>query len=386
MAIVGLTSPFKKSSKGSSPLKFNWLQTAVAGLNYIGSRKEKKRARRREAEAREELERGREAYMAMEFSNPYEGLENPYADMTNQYSGLENQFAGMQNQYAGLENQYAGLQNQFAGLSNQFQGMENVYEEAQVDTRAADYMREQTQQQLATTLGGLSGTAGSSGVAGLAQSLANVGVQQARQASIDIGRQERQSEMARRGESSRIQQLQRGEESRLQQLSAGERARLQGMTAGEASRLQQLSAGEKARLQGLTAGEQARLQGLTAAEAGRLDQLGRSGEFQTDMLRRQGEFSVEQREQQRIMDMYGLGADTAVATSQASQLAGQNQASAFGNLATAVGGLYSSGAFSGSSQTPMIANAQNTQGIFPGDANPLPGLGADPTPWNTFDN
>tara|TARA_R110002074_G_scaffold285601_2_gene457346 strand:- start:310 stop:492 length:183 start_codon:yes stop_codon:yes gene_type:complete len=60
MAIVGLTSPFKKSSKGSSPLKIlPYVQAGIAVLGFLGARKEKKRARRREAEARAELERGR---------------------------------------------------------------------------------------------------------------------------------------------------------------------------------------------------------------------------------------------------------------------------------------------------------------------------------------
>ena len=149
MAIVG-----KKSIKNnSSPLK--WVQVAAAVIGAYSASKNRKAAKGRERRARADMEKAREAYMEMEFTNPYEGLENPYLGMENQFTGLENyqagltnQYAGLQNQFAGLENQYAGLQDQFAGLGNVYEGMENVFEEGLVDTRAADFAREQRQQQL----------------------------------------------------------------------------------------------------------------------------------------------------------------------------------------------------------------------------------------------
>ena len=359
MAIVG-----KKSIKNnSSPLK--WVQVAAAVIGAYSASKNRKAAKGRERRARADMEKAREAYMEMEFTNPYEGLENPYLGMENQFTGLENyqagltnQYAGLQNQFAGLENQYAGLQDQFAGLGNVYEGMENVFEEGLVDTRAADFAREQRQQQLATTLQGLGGAAGASGAASLAQAIAGAETQAARQSSVDIARQQRESEMMRRGEASRIQQLQRGEQSRLEQMSAGERSRLQQLQAGETARLQQLAAGETARLQGLTAAEQARLQGATAAEQARLaglvaneeaklDMLVRGGDFQIDMLDRQGQMYVEQQEQRRIEAMYGLSASGAVAAGQATQMANQQYQNSMGNLLGAVGNLYQSGAFSG---------------------------------------
>jgi len=367
MAIVGKKSLYKNKNSKSSPAKFvQFIPLAAAAIGAYSSSKNRKAAKKREGTARADMERAREAYMELEFTNPYEGLENPYLGMENQFSDLENkftaqenQFAGLQNQFSGLENQYAGLQNRMSGLGNVYEGMENVYEEGLVDTRAADYAREQRQQQLANTMAGLSGAAGTSGVAALAQSLAGAETQAARAGSLDIARQQRESEMARRGEAARIQGLQRGEQGRLQQLAAGEASRLDQLRAGETSRLQQMKAGETARLQGLTAQEQARLsgqvaseearlQGLSAAEAGRIDQLIRSGDFQVDMLDRQGQQYVQQQEQRRIESMYGLTASNYTSSMGASQMASAQSAQNTANILGAVGDLYSSGAFKAS--------------------------------------
>ena len=59
------------------------------------------------------------------------------------------------------------------------------------------------------------------------------------------------------------------------------------------------------------------------------------------------------------------------------------------------GGVKNAGGFSnmlGGAGTPdggvtdaMEATVDNTQGVLMADQNPLPGLGADPTPWNPYD-
>ena len=69
---------------------------------------------------------------------------------------------------------------------------ENIFEEADLSKDvlpAADYAREQFQQQQANIMQGLKGVAGASGIAGLAQSLSNQAVQQARQTGVTIGQQ-----------------------------------------------------------------------------------------------------------------------------------------------------------------------------------------------------
>ncbi len=259
MAIVGLKkiSPFK-----IDPATAISLGTSVLGL--FGAGKARKDAKRRDAEARRRLAEAREAYNAIEFTNPYEGITNPYE-----------------------------------GVTSQFTGMENVFEEPQVDTRAADFMREQSQQQQANIMQNLRGTAGASGVAGLAQSLSNIGTQQARQASINIAQQERQSEMARRGEARRIDSLQR-------------------------------------------------------QDAQRIDMLQRRGAYQADMLQRKGDMYVQQQEQNRIASLYGLEADRQTATSQALNTAQTGFSDALGGLFGDIAGGVASGEFDFLKKKPQM--------------------------------
>jgi hypothetical protein len=252
MAIVGL--------KSISPMKFlaGLSATTAVGIGSsligaIGASRARKDARRADAEARRRLAEAREEYNAIEFTNPYEGITNPYE-----------------------------------GIQSQFTGMENVFEEPQVDTRAADFMREQSQQQQANILSNLRGVAGGSGVAGLAQQISNIGTQQARQAAVDIARQERQSEMARRGEASRIDMLQR-------------------------------------------------------QDAQRIDMLQRRGAYQADMLQRKGDMYVQQQEQNRIASLYGLAADRQTGTSQALNTAQTGFSEALGGLGGEIAGGVASG-------------------------------------------
>ena len=99
------------------------------------------------------------------------------------------------------------MNNPYAGVKNQYAGMENVYEDAKVNLQAADYAKEQSQQNMANIMSGMQASAGSSGVAGLAQVLSNQGIKQARQQSVDIGQQEQANELRARGEAGRLQQL-----------------------------------------------------------------------------------------------------------------------------------------------------------------------------------
>ena len=239
MAIVGLTSPFRKRQEKESPMKFaQFIPAIAAGLGYLSSRKASKQAQRMRKQDQAAFEEQKEAFEAYEFTNPYEGIENPYSNLTSQFAGLDNQFSGLQNQYAGLGSQFAGLQNQYEGLENQFTGLrnrfedaENVFEDLRVDTRAADFARESTQQQQANLLNQLQGVAGSSGVASLAQAIAGAGVNQARQASIDIAQQERQNQMMARQEEARLQQARIGEATRIDQLQRQEQGRLEQLRA-----------------------------------------------------------------------------------------------------------------------------------------------------------
>ena len=101
------------------------------------------------------------------------------------------------------------FQNPYENMQNYYAGMENVYEDLEVGTQAAEFQMEQGAQQRADIMQRLQGAAGGSGIAGLAQTLANQGTLQARQVSIDITQQERQNAMMRAQGGMQIQQMER---------------------------------------------------------------------------------------------------------------------------------------------------------------------------------
>ena len=99
------------------------------------------------------------------------------------------------------------MKNPYAGVTNPYANLENDYEDQTVNVKQAEFEKEQSQQAMANVMAGMQGAAGGSGVAGLAQVLANQGVKQAQQASLSIGAQERANESRARGEAGRLQQL-----------------------------------------------------------------------------------------------------------------------------------------------------------------------------------
>jgi hypothetical protein len=153
---------------------------------------------------------------------------------------IRNPFAGARNVFAGAQNPYADLQNQFAGMQNLYEGMENRFEDMTVDMRAADFQVRQGQQQRANILQSLRGAAGGSGVAGLAQALANQGQLQTQQIAASISQQERQNRMMAAQEGARIDQLQRGAGMQLQQAERAGAAQLQTQQAAGAMAQQQM--------------------------------------------------------------------------------------------------------------------------------------------------
>ena len=105
----------------------------------------------------------------------------------------------------------------------------NPFEDLTVSTQAADYQREMADQARANILSQLRGTAGASGIAGLAQTLAIQGTIQARQISLSIEQQEQQNQMlARQG----AQMVQSAEAGRVSTMYAAELGNLAGARAG----------------------------------------------------------------------------------------------------------------------------------------------------------
>ena len=116
----------------------------------------------------------------------------------------------------------------------------NPYEDLTIDTEAVDFQREMAAQARATIMDQFRGVAGASGIAGLAQALANQGTLQARQISLGIAQQERQNEMMyRQGE----QMVRSAEAGRVSTMYAAELGELAGARqAQQAAYANQMSA------------------------------------------------------------------------------------------------------------------------------------------------
>ena len=107
------------------------------------------------------------------------------------------------------------MRNPYAGVKNPYENLENVYEDQTVNLKQAEFEKEQSQQSMANIMTSMQGAAGGSGVAGLAQVLANQGVKQAQQASLSIGAQEQANQQKATAESGRLQQMKvEGEQKR----------------------------------------------------------------------------------------------------------------------------------------------------------------------------
>ena len=168
-----------ESSKSESPNKFVPLWAVGAGVSLlsgafgaIGAGKRKREAERKEAEAREEMERLKKVYENLDTSNP---------------------FAETQNRFAGLQNRYAGL--------------ENTMEDLTINQKQAEFERQQFQQSQANILSGLRESAGSSGIAALAQSLSRQGQLQAQRTAAGIGQQESANQRAAAATAGRLQEM-----------------------------------------------------------------------------------------------------------------------------------------------------------------------------------
>lgn len=93
-----------------------------------------------------------------------------------------------------------------ADTSNLYKNQENVYEDLTVNTQEADFIAQQQNQGMANTMDALQGAAGGSGIAALAQSLANQQSQNAQSAAVSIGSQEAGNQMAERQMAAQLQQ------------------------------------------------------------------------------------------------------------------------------------------------------------------------------------
>ena len=154
----------------TSPFKVWGAIAGVAGgvIGAIGAGKRKRAAAKKEAAARAEMGRMKEAYMNTDISNPF----------------------------ANMENRFEGMENQFAGMKNQFSGLENTMEDLTVNQQQAEFESQQFQQSQSNILDTMRGAAGGSGIAATVQALAGQGQIAAQKSSASIGQQESANQMA----------------------------------------------------------------------------------------------------------------------------------------------------------------------------------------------
>jgi len=145
---------------------------------------QKNKAKKRQAAAKEQMEADKEAYMNMPITNPYDNMENTMEDLT-------------------------------------------------VNTQAADFAAQKSEQARADVMDNMAGAAGSSGIAALAQTMANTANQEAQAASASIASQEAANQKAERQEAGNIQQLQAQGEAQVENLKRDRMATQLGMSQAE---------------------------------------------------------------------------------------------------------------------------------------------------------
>ncbi len=167
--------------------------------------------------------------------------------------------------------------NPYAGVQNYYEGMENTMEDLTVSTQAADFQLERGEQQRANIMNTLRDSAGGSGIAALAQTLANQGVLQASQVSSQIAQQERQNQLAQAQAANQLQMAERqglsaadmarrGGEAMVQQAEMSRQSTLLGIEYGGLAGANQAVQGAYAnQMSAMQAGAQMQMSNIQAA-------------------------------------------------------------------------------------------------------------------------
>lgn len=145
---------------------------------------QKNKAKKRQADAKAQMEKDKDAYMNAPITNPYDNMENTMEDLT-------------------------------------------------VDTKAADFAAQKSEQARADIMQNMSSAAGSSGIAALAQTMANTANQEAQAASTSIASQEAANQKAERQEAGNIQELQAKGDAQVENLKRDRMATQLGMSQAE---------------------------------------------------------------------------------------------------------------------------------------------------------
>jgi hypothetical protein len=163
----------------------------------------------------------------------------------------------------------------FKGLdtSNPYANMENTMEDLTVNQKEAEFVKQQQMQGQANVMQGMRGAAGGSGIAALAQSMANQGSLNAQQAGASIGSQESANQEKQATEAGRLAGLEREGELISRQAEMGKVSSLMGMSADElATQRAMEQQAEAQKMAGIQAGiggiGQAALGGVAHAKGG----------------------------------------------------------------------------------------------------------------------
>ena len=174
-----------KSAQSESHQKAVPLLAIGAGLSVlsgiggaISAGSAKREAERKEEDARREMEAQKKIYANMDISNP------------------------------------------FANLQNQYTNMQNTAEDLTVNQQQAEFERDSFQRSQANILSGFRGAAGGSGIAALAQSLAQQGQIAAQRQSASIGQQEARNQQLASTQAGRIQEMERRGQANVDQMRA----------------------------------------------------------------------------------------------------------------------------------------------------------------------
>ena len=181
---------------------------AVVGsaLGAHSANKAKREAERKEASAREEMNRLKDVYSSLDTSNPYSNMENTMEDLT-------------------------------------------------INQRQFDLERQQFQQSQSNVLSGVREAAGSSGIAAVAQALAGQGQIAAQQSASNIGAQEQQNQMAERRMAANLQSLERQGDVWSRGQEKDKQATLLGMSQQEVAAYgEQAAAAQQAKMDAIAGG------------------------------------------------------------------------------------------------------------------------------------
>ena len=160
------------------------VSAGIAVAKAVKGASDKKKAKKKNKKAKKKMEAEKEKYMNLDTSNPYLNMENTMEDLT-------------------------------------------------VNTQAAEFAAEQSQASTANVLNNMNQAAGGSGVAALAQAMANQGQIGAQKASISIAQQEKANQDAERKQAGVLQNLEREGEIQSRNLKKDMAATALGMAGAD---------------------------------------------------------------------------------------------------------------------------------------------------------